>query len=62
MSGLRRVIQSGSRNLMAHTSIPTIAGFELATPNPQREIVISLRGVAKEDVPMGMEVWSLKSE
>ena len=36
-----------------------IAGFEYPTPNPRREIAIMLKGINKDDVPVGTEVWSI---
>jgi hypothetical protein len=35
-----------------------IGGLELLDPNPRRDVVIMLIGLAKEDVPVGTEVWS----
>jgi hypothetical protein len=42
------------------TSISTtIAGLEFFCPNPRGVIGILLKGFAKEDVPVGTEVWSV---
>jgi hypothetical protein len=35
-----------------------IGGLELLDPNPRRDVVIMLKGLAKGDVPVGTEVWS----
>ncbi len=41
------------------SSIDTqIGGLELLDPDPRRDVVIMLKGLAKEDVPVGTEVWS----
>ena len=41
------------------TILPTAIGnLELPTPNPKQEIFVLLKGLAKEDVPIGTEVWS----
>ena len=35
-----------------------IGGLELLDPNPRHDVVIMLKESAKEDVPVGTEVWS----
>ena len=40
----------------------TISGLELLTPNPNHEVVILLKGLGKQDVPIGTEVWSVRGE
>jgi hypothetical protein len=36
-----------------------IGSLELLTPNPRHDVVILLKGFAKDDVPVGAEVWSV---
>lgn len=37
-----------------------IAGFEMIHwPLPRQDIVILLKGLAKDDVPIGTEIWSV---
>jgi hypothetical protein len=36
----------------------SIGGVELLCPNPRHNVVIMLKGLSKEDVPVGTEVWS----
>jgi hypothetical protein len=41
-----------------------IGGIELISnspPRPKNEVVILLRGLSKDDVPIGTEVWSVDS-
>lgn len=35
-----------------------IGGLEFLDPNPNRDVVILLKELAQEDVPIGTEVWS----
>jgi len=35
-----------------------IGGLEMLSPNPRHEVVILLKTLTKEDVPVGTEVWS----
>lgn len=35
-----------------------IGGLELLDPNPRRDVIIMLKGMAKSEVPVGTEVWS----
>jgi hypothetical protein len=35
-----------------------IAGLELPHPNPNYEVLILLKDLEKDDVPVGTEVWS----
>jgi hypothetical protein len=37
----------------------TITNFEIMNPNPRREVVVCLKELTKEDVPIGTEVWSI---
>jgi translation elongation factor EF-Tu-like GTPase len=37
----------------------SIGGLEIMNPNPKNEIVILLRELSKEEVPIGTEVWSV---
>ena len=39
--------------------IVTIAGLELPHPNPEKNVLILLDELSKDDVPVGTEVWSL---
>jgi hypothetical protein len=36
-----------------------IGGLELVCPNQRHDVVILLRELSKEDVPIGTEVWSM---
>jgi len=36
-----------------------IGGLELVCPNPRGDVVIMLKELAKTDVPIGTEVWSV---
>ena len=36
-----------------------IGGLELLCPNPRGDVVIMLKQLAKTDVPIGTEVWSV---
>jgi hypothetical protein len=36
--------------------------LEIINPNPNHEVVIVLKELAKEDVPIGTEVWPLGGE
>lgn len=36
-----------------------IGGLELLDPNPRYDVVIMLKGMSKNDVPVGTEVWSV---
>ncbi|MFN0198942.1 MAG: hypothetical protein ACKVT0_19510 [Planctomycetaceae bacterium] len=38
-----------------------IGGIEMLDPNPNYEVVIMLKGLTKDDVPVGTEVWSANS-
>ena len=35
-----------------------IGGLELLTPNPRHDVVVMLKNLNKQDVPVGTEVWS----
>ena len=35
-----------------------IDGLEFPCPNPRGELVLHLKGLTKEDVPVGTEIWS----
>jgi len=35
-----------------------IGGLEMLDPNPPPYVVIMLKGLTKEDVPIGTEIWS----
>jgi hypothetical protein len=37
----------------------SIATLELPHPNPRNEVLIMLRDLGKDDVPVGTEVWSV---
>jgi hypothetical protein len=37
-----------------------IGSLELLNPNPRHEVTILLKDMAKEDVPVGTEVWSVE--
>jgi translation elongation factor EF-Tu-like GTPase len=43
------------------SSVPTaIAGLEMIhLPLPRQDVVILLKGLAKDDVPVGTEIWSV---
>ena len=42
------------------TSVSTsIAGIEICCPNPRHDVVILLKELSKEDVPVSTEVWSV---
>jgi hypothetical protein len=36
-----------------------IGGLEMLDPNPRRDVVVMLKGMTKDDVPVGTEVWSV---
>src|SRR5262249_13489608 len=36
-----------------------VAGVEVPLPNPQREVLILVRELTNEQVPVGTEVWSV---
>jgi hypothetical protein len=36
-----------------------IGGLELLCPNPRHDVVILLKGMSKEDIPIGTEIWSV---
>jgi hypothetical protein len=36
-----------------------ISGLELVCPNPRREVCFLLKGLTKDDVPVGTEAWSV---
>ena len=38
-----------------------IGGVEMIDPNPRHDLVIMLKGMAKGDVPVGTEVWSVEA-
>jgi len=37
----------------------SIGALELPHPNPENEVLIMLRDLARDDVPVGTEVWSV---
>jgi hypothetical protein len=37
----------------------TIGGLEILSPNPTNQVVVVLKGLTKEDVPVGTEFWSV---
>lgn len=39
-----------------------IGGLELLDPNPNRDVVVLLKELTKDDVPIGTEVWSVGGE
>jgi hypothetical protein len=38
-----------------------IGELELICPNPRHDVVIVLKGLTREDVPVGTEVWSTEN-
>lgn len=45
------------------SELRTVVGsLELTTPNPNHEVVVNLKGLGKEDVPTGTEVWSVADD
>jgi hypothetical protein len=40
----------------------TIGCLEILDPNPTNQVVVLLKGLSKEDVPVGTEVWSVGGE
>jgi hypothetical protein len=40
----------------------TITSLEIMNPNPRHEVVVLLKELTKEDVPVGTEVWSVAGE
>ena len=40
----------------------TIGALELLDPNPNHDVVVLLKELTKDDVPIGTEVWSVNSE
>ena len=40
----------------------TISSLEILDPNPTNQVVVLLKELAKEDVPIGTEVWSVGAE
>jgi hypothetical protein len=36
-----------------------ISGLELVCPNPRHEVCVLLKGLTKDDIPIGTEVWSV---
>ena len=36
-----------------------IGGLEMLDPNPSYEVVIMIKELTKEDIPIGTEVWSV---
>jgi hypothetical protein len=42
--------------LVVHTRI---GGLEMLDPNPSNEVVILLKDLTKQDVPVGTEIWSV---
>ncbi len=37
----------------------TIGGLEMLSPDPSRGLTLLISGMAKDDVPIGTEVWSV---
>jgi len=40
----------------------TISSLEIMNPNPNHEVVVLLKELTKDDVPIGTEVWSVGFE
>jgi hypothetical protein len=40
----------------------TIGSLEILDPNPTNQVVVLLKELVKEDVPIGTEVWSVDGE
>jgi hypothetical protein len=40
----------------------TIGSLEILEPNPTNQVVVLLKELRKEDVPIGTEVWSVDGE